>query len=480
MRIFTAILGTETNTFAPLPTGLEDFERLHFKADGGPDEVKHAFGMVVRAARERAVRDGHTIVCGRGAFATPGGTTTRFAYETLRDELLADVRAARPVDCVILGLHGAMIADGYDDAEGDLLMHVRDIVGPDVAIGAEFDPHGHLTALKAQSADVLVFFKEYPHTDILERAYEAVDLTIATAQGRITPKKSIVDLGMLSMFHTSREPMRGFVARMQSLEGKDGVLSVSLVHGFPWGDCPELGTKVLVLTDDRQAFGDALAKTLAGEIIGFRDQLLADYRDADATIDAALAIDGGPVVIADSADNPGGGSAGDSTFLLRRLAGRDVGPAAIGPLWDAGAVALCFAAGEGAKIALRIGGKTSLASGDPFDTPVEVLKLVRGAQMTGVFGGTGAAPLGDAVAVRAGKIEIVVNALRTQALGDVFTPLGIDWRAKKIVVVKSSQHFYAAYAPSAKDVLYAETPGSMSMDWKRLPYVKRPKLWPLD
>ncbi len=480
MRIFTAILGTETNTFAPLPTGLAEFERLHFSPDGGPDEVKHPFGMVVRAARERGLRDGHTIVTGRGAFATPGGTTTRVAYETLRDELLADLKAALPVDCVVLGLHGAMIADGYDDAEGDLLAHVRAIVGPDVPVGAELDPHGHLTDLKAQSADVIVFFKEYPHTDILERAYEAVDLTVALAQKRIRPKKSIVALNMLSMFHTSREPMRSFVQRMQSLEGSDGVLSVSLIHGFPWGDCPELGTKMLVITDDRQVFGDALAKTLGEEILAFRNQLLADYRDADATIDAALAVDGGPVVIADSADNPGGGSAGDSTFVLRRLAERKIGPAAIGPLWDAGAVALCFAAGEGAKIPLRIGGKTSPASGDPFDGEATVLKLVRDAKMTNVFGGTGTSPLGDTAAVRVGEIEIVLNTFRTQALGDVFTPLGIDWRAKKIVVVKSSQHFYATYSPHAKDVLYAETPGSMSMDWKRLPYRKRPKLWPLD
>lgn len=483
MRIFTAILGTETNTFAPLPTGLDEFERLNFTPDGGPEEVRHPFAMAVRAARERGLRDGHVVIAGRSAFATPGGTTTRRAYETLRDELLADLRAAMPVDCVILGLHGAMIADGFDDAEGDLLARVRDVVGPDITVGAELDPHGHLTKLKVASADVLVFFKEYPHTDILARAEELVELAIATAQKRIWPKMSVADCAMISMYHTSREPMRGFVRRMQSLEGRDGVLSVSLVHGFPWGDCPELGTKVLVVTDNQPARGDALARELAGEIIGMRGQFLAHYRLPDDAIDHALTQNTGkPVVIADSADNPGGGAAGDATFMLRRLAERGVASAAIGPLWDAGAVALCFAAGEGATIALRIGGKTSAASGDPFDTRVEVLRCVRGAQMTNVFGGEGRSPLGDAVAVRtADGIEIVLNASRTQALGDVFTPLGIDWRAKRIVVVKSSQHFYAAYAPSAADVLYVETPGSMTMDWTRLAHAKRPKpLWPLD
>ena len=482
MRIFTAILGTETNTFAPLPTGLAEFEPIEPAPGFRPEDIRHPFGMAVRAACERGLRDGHEVIAGRGGFATPGGTTTRKAYETLRDRLLDDLRAALPVDCVILGLHGAMIADGYDDAEGDLLARVREIVGPDVTIGAELDPHGHLTALKMQSADVLVFFKEYPHTDIYERAVETVDLTIATAQKRIKPKMSVVDLHMLSMFHTSREPMRGFVQRMIDLEGKDGILSVSLIHGFPWGDCPDLGTKMLVVTDDRQVFGDALAKTLADEVKGFRESLLADYRSADEVIDAALAIEGGPVVIADSADNPGGGSAGDSTFLLHRLAARGIGSAAIGPLWDASAVALCFAAGEGAKVPLRIGGKTSPASGDPFDANVEVLRCVRDAQMVNVFGRGGTGPLGDVAVVRTdGGITIVLNTFRTQALGDVFAPLDIDWTKEKIVVVKSSQHFYAAYAPFAKDVLYAETPGSMTMNWKSLPYKKRPKgLWPLD
>ena len=482
MRIFTAILGTETNTFAPLPTGLDDFEPIVFAPDFAPADVKHPFAMVVRAARERATRDGHTLVTGRGGFATPGGTTTRHAYETLRDALLADLRAAMPVDCVVLGLHGAMIAEGYDDAEGDLLAQVRAIVGPDVALGAELDPHGHLTQLKVASADVLVFFKEYPHTDIYARAVDLVDLTIATAERRIAPKMSVVDLRMLSMFHTSRAPMRGFVDRMSALEGRERVLSVSLVHGFPWGDCPELGARVLVVTDDAQDHGDHIARELADEVLGFRDQLLAQYRGPAETIDAALALEGGPVVVADSADNPGGGAAGDSTFLLRALAERGLASVAIGPLWDSGAVALCFAAGEGATLSLRIGGRISPASGDPFDSRCTVLRCVKTAAMTNVFGHGGTSPLGDAAMVRTEHgIEIVLTALRTQALGDVFTPLGVDWRAKKIVVVKSSQHFFAAYAPSAKDVLYAQTPGSMTMDWASLPYAKRPAgLWPLD
>lgn len=480
MRIFTAVLGTETNTFAPLPTGLAQFDPIAPKPGGPPDEIKHSFGQIVRAARERGLRDGHEVVCGRGGFATPGGITTSNAYETLRDAMLEDLRAALPVDLVALGVHGAMIADGYDDAEGDLLAHIRRIVGPQTVVSVELDPHGHLTAAKQANADILIFFKEYPHTDIYDRAVEVVDLGIAAVEKRIRPVMSSFDCGLVSMFHTSREPMRSFVDRMKALEGEDGVLSISLVHSFPWGDCPELGTKVLVVTDDAKSKGDALAEQLGREVFAMRDKTLAAYQSPDEAIDEALAT-AGCVVVSDTADNPGGGSAGDSTFILRRLIERGVENAAIGPLWDAGAVALCFAAGEGARLPLRIGGKTSPASGDPLDVEALVLKCAPDAFMIDTFGHGPKAisPLGDAAALRVGGVDIVLNAYRTQALGDVFTPLGVDWRRKKIAVVKSSQHFYAAYAPSATKVLYAETPGSMTMNWSALPYRKmRAGLWP--
>ena len=158
---------------------------------------------------------------------------------------------------VLLGLHGAMVADGYDDCEGDLLQRVRAIVGPQVVVGAELDPHNHLSAAMVAHADLLVAFKEYPHTDILERALELVDLCQAKAEGRIEPVASVADTGGLVVMHTSRQPARGFVDRIMALEGQDGILSISVSHGFPWGDVPDMGTKVLVYSDARVDPGGA-------------------------------------------------------------------------------------------------------------------------------------------------------------------------------------------------------------------------------
>ena len=480
MRVFSGSLATETNTFGPMPTGLASFhDRGYFSAGKHPDHIT-LFSGPLWAARLRGKDRGWQLFEGMVAGAQPSGITTRHAYESLRDELLADLRAAMPVDMVVLGLHGAMVADGYDDCEGDLLQRVREIIGPNVVVGAELDPHNHLTPEMVSSADLLIAFKEYPHTDVLERGLELVDLCAATAQKKIKPVAAVVDCEMIVTMHTSRDPARAFVDRIQSLEGKDGVLSISISHGFAWGDVPEMGTKVLVYTDGDRASADALARQLANELIGLRDTLTVRYPGIDEALDEALAFDGGPVVIADGADNPGGGAASDATFILRRLVERGITNVALGPMWDPIAARIAFDAGEGARLAMRIGGKIGPLSGDPIDLDCTVKALFNDMVMTGLANAPTA--LGDCALVESNGIEIVLITLRNQAMGtDLFTQLGCDLAAKKIIVVKSSQHFYASFSKVAQHVIYAGAPGAVTLDLATLPYrkVRRPK-WPLD
>lgn len=479
MRIFSGSLATETNTFAPMPTGLASFhERGYFPAGQHPDQMSF-FGGPLWAARLRGRERGWTLLEGMVAGAQPSGITTRVAYETLRDELLRDLRAALPVDVVLLGLHGAMVADGYDDCEGDLLERVRAIVGPGVVVGAELDLHCHLSRRMVEMADWLVAFKEYPHTDVLERGLELVDLCVAQAEGRLhKPRVALVDTGMVCMIHTTREPARSFVDRVRALEGRDGVHTISIAHGFPWGDVPDMGTRVLVYGDDA-AHAQALAQRLADELVSLRDQLWRPYPGVDAALDQALAVQGGPVVLSDGADNAGGGAASDSTFVLRRLVERGIGPAALGPLWDPVAVRIASEAGIGARLPLRIGGKVSPMSGDPLDLEVEVLALHPDLHQTGL--GARHAMGACALVRTAGGVQIVLNSIRCQAMGtDLFTQLGCDLAAQTVVVVKSSQHFYASFSKVAREVLYMDAPGTVTQDLKSLPFhkVQRPR-WPL-
>ena len=481
MRVFSAALATETNTFAPMPTGLSSFhERAYFPAGKHPDRMQMHSGPLW-AARLAGPARGWTLIEGLVAAAVPNGVVTRAAFEGLRDALLVDLRAALPVDMVLLGMHGAMVADGYDDCEGDLLARVREIVGPDVAIGGTLDPHTHLSATMVASADLLICWKEYPHTDILERAVELVDFCAAVAEKRLRLCASVVDTGMIGMLHTTREPARGFVDRVRALEGLDGIVSISVVHGFPWGDTPDMGTKILVYSDAAVdpdgARGMALAQLLAAELFDLREALVEPLPGIEEALDTALAANG-TVVLADRSDNPGGGAPGDSTFLLRRVLERRISGVCLGPLWDPGAVRIAYDAGVGACLPLRIGGKIAPLSGDPVDANWEVRALVRDMVMTGLAGTP--AKLGACALVACHDVEVVLTSYRCQAFGlDLFTQLGCDPAQRRLVVVKSSQHFRAAYAPIAERIILVDTPGVVTNDFTKLPFrkIKRPK-WP--
>ncbi|MCW5749820.1 MAG: M81 family metallopeptidase [Alphaproteobacteria bacterium] len=482
-KIFTACLGTETNSFSPIPTGMALFEQTMLVRGARHGERPNLFALPLIAWRRRAEALGWQVVESLAAFAMPAGDTTRYAYQTLRDEILSDLRKALPVDAVLLNLHGAMIAEGYPDAEGDLLARARDIVGPAVPIGVELDLHCHLTELKVRSATAIVIYKEYPHVDVVERAEELFTIMEGTLAGRVWPVMAMHDCRMLGIYPTTREPLESFVARMKALEGKDDILSVSLAHGFPWGDTPEVGTRVLVVAHGDGGKADALAKELGREVWARRDEMMPPFKSIDEALARAAGHNGyRPLVLADTADNPGIGAAGDSTFLLRQVIDQKIGGIAISPLWDPSVTALAFDAGLGAKLRVRIGGKLGPASGAPIDAEVTVKGLTRNAFQP--FGGA-LAPLGNMAWLRIGEndtdaIDIAVNDHRVQSFHpDCFSAVGIDPARCRALIVKSTQHFFAGFAPIAEEILYVAAPGTGAMDMRTLPHrhVTR-ALWP--
>jgi len=478
VRIFAAGLGTETNTFAPFPTSRASFEAGEFFPPGTHPETPSFMGAPLWVARRRAKDSNWHVVEGLCATAEPAGVTIGAAYEGLRDEILAQLEAALPVDMVALGMHGAMVAEGYDDCEGDLLARVRALVGPGVAVGAELDLHCHITDLMVESADILITYKEYPHVDVTARAEELIDLLARTAKGEITPRMSLYDCAMIAMMHTPREPVRSFVDRAAAMEGKDGILSVSIGHGFPWGDVADMGSRILVVTDGDADKGARLARDLGRELFAMREDTAPRALSIDEALDLAAAAQG-PIVLADKSDNAGGGAPGDSTFLIHAMRRKGIANAALGPLWDPIAVATCFDAGEGAVLPLRFGGKMCPLSGDPVDADVTVTGLAR--QATQYLGDTPSA-LGDCAAIRFDGIDVVLNTTRTQAFSpDLFTVVGIDPAQRHVVIVKSTQHFYAGFAPLATKVVYVAAPGVVAPDFEKLDFrhIARPK-WPFD
>ena len=187
MRVFAATFMTETNTFSPFLTGMQNFEQSHLVRGGLVDDDPASDALAQVQWKKMTEARGWEFAESLCAFAQPAGYTLRAVYEQLRDEILVDLREALPVDMVLLNLHGAMVAHGYDDCEGDLTAHVRAIVGPDVPIGVELDLHCHITQGLVKSANAVITYKEYPHIDMVERAVELFTIIADAAEGKTKP-----------------------------------------------------------------------------------------------------------------------------------------------------------------------------------------------------------------------------------------------------------------------------------------------------
>lgn len=468
MRFFAASLIFETNTFSPIPTGIDDFPVLRSADSHNPDK-----GHRLAVLKDHAATKGDEIIYSLSTRAEPAGIATQSAYETLRDEILDDLRQAGPVDIVILYLHGAMVANGYDDCEGDIIAHVRAIIGPDVVIGVELDLHCHLSEQTLAPADLVITFKEYPHVDINDRALELYDLAVRVRKGDVNPTMALFDCKMVGLYSTFTPVMRQFVTDMETLEKREGVLSVSFGHGFPFGDVPEAGGKIIVITDNDPALAQTLAKELGLQVFSLRDQIGFQTQSLDEALFNTTASTDTPVIVADQSDNPGGGAPSDSTFALRWLLDHKINNVAMAIIYDPEVVRLARAGGVGATLQVRLGGKMGSTSGDPVDVSVVVLGVIE--KHSNYFLQENSdpiiLPLGDTVALRADGIDIVVSTLRGQCVNPkIFADFGIDLMQKNLVVVKSTNHFLKAFSPISSNVIYMAAPGTVNPNIKNLPY----------
>ena len=462
MRLFTGGISTETNSFSPLPTGL-----AAFRIGDSNNSLVH---LVAAEARARS----WTHIRGMVAEAHPGAVTPRAVYEELRDRLVAEVRAALPLDIVLLDVHGGMVADGYDDPEGDLFEQVRALTGPATVIGARLDPHSHLSPAMLAGADLLCFYKENPHTDISARGEDLLRLAIDTAEGRIHPVMTSFDCRMADVFQTNREPMQAFVKRLRELEGKDGILDISVVHGFRRADVPIMGTHVVVITDNQPLAGLRLAECLGLELYAMRGMAAAPYVSlADAVERAAAST--GPTILADLADNPGGGSPGDATYILKALFDRGITNVAIGYMVDPLALDFARTAGVGATLSMRIGGKACRLSGDPLDLEVTIRAGWEEGRLDSV-----ATDMGPSAWLSAGDTDIVLIGVRLQTYTpELFQKLGVNLSAKQVIVVKSAQHYRAWFRSLTEGDIVVDAPGVCTADWRNLPFQRvRRDIWP--
>ncbi|MFW6076065.1 MAG: M81 family metallopeptidase, partial [Chloroflexota bacterium] len=489
-RIAIGMISHETNTFSPVPTTLESFAEQRFGIVEGADIPERMNGTKtgIGGFLEIGEREGWEMIGTVVASATPSGNVAADAHQTLKQKLLDYLSAAGEVDGVLLHLHGAMLSEGAPDAEGDICRAVREMIGPDIPFIIELDLHGNITESHCAAVDGIIAYDTNPHVDAYERGVEAAELMAAVLKGEIErPKVYISKPPMMPPtinMRTAEGPMAKLQERAREWESGPGIQNVALFPGFPYADFPEVGTSIVVTSTDPD-IGRKCADEIGKMAWDIRDEFLKDLPEVPEAVDQALKLidepGEGPVIIADPADNPGGGGSGDTTELLHELIRRGATGAAA-CIWDPETVQDAIAAGIGAEAKFRIGGKAS----DAYGLPVEVTGVVR--QLSdGVF--TGYGPTVRGLTVRCGPsalidvngLKLVVTSIR-HASNDqgYFRFLGVQPEKEPLLVIKSRGHFRADFEPIAKTIIEADAPGAANPNL-RYDYqnIRRP-MWPLD
>jgi microcystin degradation protein MlrC len=491
-HVLTSEFLHETNTFCKLPTGLDVFAQrgLLYGADAiaARQDNNTELAGFLEAGRAHDWHVTHVI----SAHAQPGGPVTREAFDALTAPIVDAAREHRAtLDGILLGLHGAMVPDFCDDGEGELLRRLRAVVGPHLPIGITLDPHANVSRAMCDLAQIVVSFKTYPHTDMRVAARHAGDILQRTMRGEIRPVTLRVTRPMLEEANGGRTdvgPMLARLERARAYEQQADVFAVSINGAFPNADIPEVGPSVTVTAQGDLARHADFASTLAEDIWACRNDAINQFHTVEqaAALCKAYRPEGrGPIIVADYADNPGGGTYGDSTNLLRALLDAQVQDACFGPMVDPATVQQLHRCAPGDTVRILLGGKTDPRfGGSPLDLSCTLVSL----HADGHYTGTGAMigglqrSWGPLAVVRVDDIEILVVTVRAQMLDlQQFLAFGIDPSRKRVVALKSMQHFRAAFEPIAGQVIVCDSGALCTLDYAALPYARvlRP-VFPLD
>jgi microcystin degradation protein MlrC len=480
------MMSHETNTFSNLPTDRAQFEARNLHYGGEIVEAYRGTGTCLGGMIDAAARHGATLIPSVAAAASPAGLVTRDIYGHVKDRMLRDLKAAGKVDGVLLDLHGAMVPEGLDDGEGDIIEAVRRAVGPTVPIAVTLDFHGNLSEAMVRGADLLAGYKTYPHVDMGERGVEATERLIDIVGKRLKPTVALRKppiLPPLGNQGTARGPMRRLYDLAAEMEKNSKVISISIFAGFPLADIPDAGFGVYVVTDDDQALADRLADEIADTAWKHRHEFIHTALPVREAVAKALASPGKPIVLADMADNTGGGAAGDGTEILRELVRVGARSAVVACLWDPKAVAQCVKASPGASVTLDVGGKLD----DRHGAPLRVTGVVRtlsdgrfihkGPMARGLPG-----RLGTTAVLDVNDVKVILISYRWQTLDpEMIRFVGLDPLEHKILVVKSTIHYRAAFEPIASEIIEVDAPGLSSSNLARFDFkrIRRP-IFPLD
>ncbi|HEV7260303.1 MAG TPA: M81 family metallopeptidase [Bosea sp. (in: a-proteobacteria)] len=488
--VLTAEFSHESNTFSRCPADYAAFTdrgvRLGEDAISERGKANTPIAGFLDIGRPAGWRVIHAI----SATAQPSGPVTRDAFDRIAGVIVETAKAhAGEIEGVLLGLHGAMVTEFCEDGEGELLERIRAVLGPKVPIGITLDPHANVTRKMTELADIVVSYKTYPHVDVRETGKLAAGILQRAMAGEIRPMTLRAERPMLEEVNGGRTdigPMVERIAKAKAYEKEAGVFAVSVNGGFGNADIHEVGPTVLVTCDGEHEKHQAFADALVEDMWQRRFEVVTPFlsvEDAVAEAKAYVAASG-PLIIADYADNPGGGGYGDATGLLKGMIAAELEDACFGPIVDPEAAAELRKGTPGSTVSVRLGGKVDPEiGGGPLALTGTLVSVSDGAyigdgpMLGGLRGNWGACAV-----LRVGDIEILVTTIRAQMTDlQQFRAFGINPAAKRVVGLKSMQHFRAAFEPIAGKVIVCDSGALCTPDLSKLPYkrVRRP-MFPLD
>ena len=492
MRLASGGVQHETNTFSTTPTTLADFIRysqLGDQLEGGQAIIKRyaGTGSIHGGYIDGAQAAGIELIPLLTAMACPSGVVEQQAFDTMLGWFLNRLDRTLPVDGVLLDLHGAMVTEDYQDAEGEFIDAVRKLVGQDMPIVVTLDLHANITERMANLADVIIGFDTYPHIDMNERGREAVELLAHIVDGQFSPRKAFRKLPLITMPPmqcTLREPMQSLMQQVHQLEAEPDILTATVAMGFPFADIHQAGVSVLVTANGDQKLAGAKADELASMVWSLREDLQPQL----TTIKEVMKFvtqhpDDGLTIFADGSDNPGGGAPCDGTIALQAMIDANFKGGVVGVIFDPETVAQANAAGLGSTILVRLGAKTDNRHGHPVQGEALVKTLsdgkftYRGPMFQGVEDS-----LGPTATIVVGGVEVVISSERRQCLDrEMLRIAGIELSNHRLLVLKSAVHFRADFMAVAAHIFDADTPGIHRPDFSAYEYkqLRRP-IYPLD
>ncbi len=485
-KVLIAEFEHETNCFCPDKTGRSQFEERHlvnardvipfFKA------TQTNLGGFIAALEDKEFE----IIPVIAASATPSGVVTRDMFEFMKKEIIQAIKTTGIIDGILLDLHGAMVLENTPDGEGALLKAIREVAGSRVPIISTLDLHANITNTMIENATAFFPYENYPHTDCFERGYEAGKCMAKILQMEISPIMRFRQIPILAhTIETSKAPHVELFKKVIKWEENPEVINVAILHGFPWSDIPDAQMSVIAITDGNTELANTIVDDMAKTIWEIRDQFKKKFLSPEEAVREAMNSTSGPVIIADAADNPGGGGSGDSTFILSALMRAKANNVGMAIIPDREAIQKAINAGIGSIITLNLGGKLGAkeTSGGPVQVTARVKTIAdgqfinKGPMRKGILN-----KIGRTVVLDVDGIEIIVPENRMQPIdAEIFRRVGIEPSEKKIIVLKSVVHFKASFGPMAKKILAVNTPAYASMDFESLNFkhIQRP-IYPLD